>query len=154
MKRFLIATVLIAVIVGIMLYFVPKPNYADVLAYVEHEATVNIYCRKTDCDSVDTGLGHQVTCSVDDFKATLASCRNVDGYSVTFCGSVDEVFDILNRLQATAISCQQLNDLYVVCAYSRHLRGGVTLDGKQVNVQIAYRNNTVTVGYPLILGSY
>lgn len=154
MKRFIFATVLIVVIIGVMLYFVPQSTYDDVLNYGEYNATVNIYCRKTNCDSIDMGLGRQVTCSVEEFKTTVLSCDNVDGVSVSFDGSIQDLNAILVRLQATQVSVQQLDDLFVACYYSNRLQGGVTLDGKRVNLQIAYRDGTIIVGYPLILGSY
>lgn len=154
MKSFLFATVLIVVIVGVMLYFVPQSKYADIPNYSEYDATVNIYCRQTSCDSISTGLGYQVTCSVAEFKQTVSSCNQIDGVSVSFSGTADDVDAILARLQATAVSVQQLDGLYVACCVSNRLQGGVTLDGKRVNLQIAYSDGTITVGYPLILGSY
>ena len=154
MKRFLITTLLIAVIVGVMLYFVPQSKYADVRNYAEYNATVNIYCRATTLDSIDMGLGRQVTCSVDDFRKVVSNCNQIDGVSVSFNGSVEDVNAIINRLHATTVSVQQLDGLYVACCVSNRLQGGVTLDGKRVNLQIAYSAGTITVGYPLILGSY
>lgn len=154
MKRFLLATVLIVVIVGVMLYFIPQSTYSDVLSYAEYNATVNIYCRQSSCDSIDMGLGRQVTCSVAEFQTTVLSCGGVDGVSVSFDGSIQDLNAILDRLQATQVNAQQLGDLYVACYYSNRLQGGMTLDGKRVNLQIAFRNGTITVGYPLILGSY
>lgn len=154
MKRFLFAAVLIVVIIGVMLYFVPQSSYADILNYTEYNATVNIYCRQTSCDSIGTGLGRQVTCAVADFNKTLLSCDNIDGVSVSFDGTVQDLNAILRRLQATQVSAQQLDGLFVACYHSNRLQGGLTLDGKRVNLQIAIHDDTITVGYPLILGGY
>lgn len=154
MKRFLFVTVALVAILGAMLYFVPQSTYSDVLNYADCNAVVNIYCRQTACDSVNTGLGRQVTCAVDDFTQIFAKCSNVDGLSVRFDGDLNDVDKIVNRLQAKVVSCQQLDDLLVLCCASPVLKGGVTLDGKRVNVQIALCGGTVTVGYPLILGDY
>ena len=154
MKRFLFATILIVVIIGAMLYFVPQSTYDDVLSFADRNAVVNIYCRQTSCESISTGLGYQVTCNVDDFAHTLASCSKLAGLSVRFEGNADDVDAIINRLQATVVSCQQLGGLYVFCCESPRLQGGVTIDGNRVNVQIALNGGAVTVGYPLILGDY
>lgn len=154
MKRFLLLAALIAVIIGLMLYFIPKPAQNEVSNYADKGAIVNIYCRQASCNALDLGLGYQVACSVSDFPSTLAYCSDVDGFSVSFKGNSNDVSAIMRRLQAKQVSCQQLGDLYVVCCYSPRLQGGVTLDNKQVNMQIAYCNGAVTVGYPLILGSY
>lgn len=154
MKRFVFAAILIVVIIGAMLYFVPHSTYEDVLNFADCNAVVNIYCRQTSCKSIATGLGYQVTCNVDDFTQTLASCSKVDGLSVRFEGTAEDVDAIINRLQATVVSCQQMGDLYVFCCNSPCLQGGVTIDGNRVNVQIALSSGAVTVGYPLILGDY
>lgn len=154
MKRFLLTTVLIATLIGVMLYFVPRPMQSDVLSYAEYDPAVVVYCRKTSRNAVNTGLGYQVGCSVTDFSDTLADCGDVDGVSVTFAGSFDDVERELNRLRAQNVSVQQLDGLYVACFYSPLIRERAVIDGKLVNVQIAYRDGTVTVGYPLILGAY
>lgn len=154
MKRFLFTTALIAVIIGVMLYFVPKPMQADVNSYADRNAVVSVYCRNTDLEYVDMGLGRLVTCTVSDFEATIANCDGVDGVSIAFKGSFGDIDAVVKRLNARNVNSQQLGDTYVACYYSSLIRDRAVVDGKEVNVQIAYRNGTVTVGYPLILGSY
>lgn len=154
MKRFLLTAVLIAVVIGVMLYFLPASPYTDVYNYSEYNAVVNIYCRQTSCEAIDTGLGYQTSCSVSDFQRIIARCNGVDGVSVSFAGTEKDVQAIVRRLHADIVSVQQLDGLYVACLSASRLQGGVILEGKRVNAQIAYRNGVVTVGYPLILGSY
>ena len=91
MKRFLLTTVLIAATLGVMLYFIPRPMQADISNYAQYDATVNVYCRKTSSDCIDLGLGYQVTCSVNDLTAVLSKCKSVDGLSVTFAGTFNDV---------------------------------------------------------------
>lgn len=154
MKRFWITAVLIVVVVGAMLCFVPQSMSKDALNYVQYNPTVNVYCRKTSLSSIDLGLGRQVTCTLADLADTLANCDNVDGISVCFDGTAADVCAIVNRLHAAEVNCQQLDDMFVACYYSPLIRERATIDGKSVNLQIAYHNGTITVGYPLILGSY
>lgn len=145
---------MVVAVIGAMLYRMPASKYDDVSSYAQYDAVVEIYCRRTTLSSVDMGLGRKVTCSVDDFAQAFAQCTNVDGLSVRFNGDVWDVDDIVNRLQAKVVSSQQLDDLLVICCVSPRLQGGVNIDGNRVNVQIALSDGTVTVGYPLILGSY
>lgn len=154
MKRFLFVSVLLIVILGVMLYFVPHTMQDDVSSFARYNPSINVYCRKTTLDYIDLGLGCQVTCSSDNLKYTLANCVDVDGVSVTFAGTVADVQTTVNRLMANKVSSQQLNGMTVACYYSPLIRERVLIDGKPVNVQIAYNNGTVTVGYPLILGGY
>ena len=154
MKRFLFTTVLIVAVIGVMLYFTPRSMRDDVFGYADCNATVNIYCRAANTESIDTGLGRQVTCPLSSYKTILSACRDVDGISVTFDGTAADVNAIVSRLRATEVSRQQLDGMVVVCFYSPLIRERVTIDGAPVNVQIAYSQGTITVGYPLILGSY
>lgn len=153
MKRFIVATLLVAVVLGAMLYFMPRSMYGDVLSYAD-DAQVTIYCRHTELSGIDTGLGRMVTCSVESLGDTLRSCANVDGLSVCFSGDMQDVATVIARLKADVVSVQQLGNLYVACLHSPRLSGGVIIDGKLVNAQIAYCCGSVTVGYPLILGEY
>ena len=154
MKRFLFTAVLIVAIVGVMLYFTPRSMQTDVFSYARYNPTVSVYCRETKSNAIDLGLGRQVTCSLCDYKETLAECSGVDGVSFTFCGTPDDVADVVSRLRAQPVCSQAFDGLTVACYYSPLIRQCVTIDGRSVNVQIACRDGVVTVGYPLILGSY
>ena len=45
-------------------------------------------------------------------------------------------------------------DNIVMVTLGTGVGGGVILDGKRVNCQIAYRDGVISVGFPLILGDY
>ena len=117
-------------------------------------ATVSIYCRKTDLDCIDMGSGKIVECNVSDFNNALEHCQDVDGFSVSFSGTDKDVERIIRLFKLKVTSTLDINGLQIVCGNSSKLTGGVTLDGQRVNLQIAYKDGTVTVGSPLILGSY
>ena len=153
MKRFFVTFVLTTVIVGVLTYFMPRG--LDV--YVEEisaDATVSIYCRSTDLDCIDMGSGRIVQSSVADFDRALAHCECVDGFSVRFNGTKQDVKRIVQLFNIKVTSTLDIDGLQIVCGNSNKLTGGVTLDGAKVNVQIAYKDGTVTVGSPLILGDY
>ena len=126
-------------------------------AYAEQisaDATVSIYCRATDLDCIDVGSGKIVRCSVAEMDSALARCRDLDGFSVSFCGTYNDVERVAQLFNVKVTSTLNLDGLLVLCGNSPKLTGGVTLDGARVNVQIAYKDGTVTVGCPLILGEY
>lgn len=155
MKRFLFAVVLITVIIGVMFYFTPRSAFTEVFNYAaERNAVVNIYCRSANGECINLGAGYQVTCSADSFGSVIKNCNGIDGISVSFEGSMNDVAELTEHLKAESVSSQKLGDLYVACFNSPCLKRGVTLDGKRVNLQIAYSSGVITVGYPLILGSY
>ena len=117
-------------------------------------ATVSIYCRNTDVENIDMGGGKIVRCNVANFASTLAHCEEVDGFSVSFSGAEQDVARIADIFNLKVTSALNLDGLVIVCGNSAKLVGGVVLDGARVNLQIAYKDGTVTVGSPLILGDY
>ena len=131
----------------------PK-NFNNYVADITSCGTVSIYCRSTELDSIDIGTGKIVQCSVDELGSTLTKCRGVDGVSVTFEGTEEDVIRVTKLLNIQVVSDYMLDGLVVTCGASARIRGGVVVDGNAVNVQIAYNNGTVTVGSPLILGDY
>ena len=153
MKRFIVTLILSTVIVGVLTYFMPKglDNYVQ---EISSAATVSIYCRDTDVESIDMGSGKIVKCSAADFSGMLSHCKDVDGFSVSFTGTLHDVERIAQLFNLNVTSTLNLDGLQIVCGNSRKLTGGVKLDGEAVNLQIAYKDGTVTVGSPLILGDY
>ena len=153
MKRFVVMLLLTVVIVGVLAYSMPK----GLEVYVEEisaDATISIYCRDTSLKSIDMGSGKIVQCDVADFNSALARCNDIDGFSVSFNGSEQDVQRIAQMFSLNVTSTLNLDGLRVVCGNSKKLTGGVLLDGARINLQIAYKDGLVTVGSPLILGSY
>ena len=153
MKRFLVTLALTSVIVAVLIYSMPK-GLEDYAEQISSFATVSIYCRSTDMDCIDIGSGKIVQCNVSDLNYALARCKDVDGFSVSFGGTEADIERIVTQFDVKVTSTLNLDGLYVVCGNSARLTGGVVLDGNAVNLQIAYKDGIVTVGSPLILGSY
>ena len=155
MKRFIVATILTVVIVGVLAHFMPR-DFTEYLGELDANATVTIYCRQTNLDGIDMGGGcvYKVQCTAANFFATAAQCHNIDGVSVSFDGSFEDVTALLQFFRLQVSSEFEQDGLYVVCGRSGKIQNGV-FDGSQVvNLQIAYRNGVVHIGSPLILGDY
>ena len=153
MKRFLIVIALLVVMLGVMLYFAPKP-FQNVVSQLAPEGTVFVYCRETSLAATDMGNGYLVECQVETIAETLDSCACVDGISVRICGDAQTFSKLQQQLGLVVCSVQQLDNLHVVCGRSNKVLGGVLLDGKIVNIQMAFDGETITLGYPLILDSF
>lgn len=153
MKRFIVTLILTTVIAGVLTYSMPK-DFDYYVADICADGIVSVYCRTTELDGIDMGNGKIVECSVAGLHETLSKCRNIDGVSVTFDGTMADVTRIVDLFGLDIVSVYDLDGLHVVCGVSNKVKGGVSLDGEMVNVQIAYKDGVVTVGNPLILGSY
>ena len=153
MKRFIVTTILTLIIAGLLAHFMPR-NFESYLTEFDADATVAIYCRQTDLDCVDMGGGYKVECKAKDFAATVARCKDVDGISVSFVGSYDDVSQLCEFFGLKISSEFEQDGLYVVCGNSAKIRDGVIDGNTLVNLQIAYKDGVVHVGSPLILGDY
>ena len=155
MKRVLVASLLFAVVVGVMLYFMPQSYSQQILGVVKNKnAEITVYCRETTLQSVDLGFGKMISCNADNFTDVLFKCGKIDGVSASFNGTYDEFVKLQKDLDLKNTETQNLNEVYVVCGRCDNIGGGVIVDGNYVNCQIAYSHGTITVGFPLILGSY
>ncbi len=152
MKRFVVVFILVAVIAAVLTYTMPRKF--ETVANSLGDGTASIYCRSTSLPSVDMGNGRIVECDASKLGEALTMCSEIDGISVSFCGTANDAERIAVRLVVAEVSRQDIDGLTVICGYSAKISGHVWLDGKQVNIQIAYNKGTVTVGSPLILGSY
>ncbi len=152
MKRFILTCALTIVVIAALLYTMPT-DFAKYAASIS-DGEVCIYCRDTSLSYVDMGCGRIVRCSTSGLNEALGKCCGVDGISFSFTGSVSDMERIARRFSMRDISLQHPDGLTVMCGYSPKIRGGLCVDGRMVNMQIAYRDGTITVGSPLILGSY
>ena len=153
MKRFFVTTILTVVIAGVLVYCMPRSfdNYVNKLGA---DANVTIFCRQTELDCVDTGLGFKVQCSAAEFTAIAAECQGIDGVTVSFAASFEEVQRLCKFFGLQVSSTYEQEGLFVVCGKSPKLSGGVMIDGELVNLQIAHKDGIVHLGSPLILGDY
>ena len=139
---------LAAVLVGGLACFAPR----NIVSYFACADEYIVYCRMTDLPCLDNGLGKEVH-SGGDIEETLARCDCVDGVTVRLPVGTD-VETIVARLAVNVCSSQKIANVYVFCGYSPLVKGGITVDGQRINVQIAVTEYGVFVGSPLLLGSY
>ena len=74
------------------------------------------------------------------------------GFMLTFTGKKEDVDFLLN--EAKIIKVENSDNVENFYAYTCGLVHSVFIDGKKVNFQIAINKNTITIGSPIILGSY
>ena len=111
-----------------------------------------VYCRSYDGEAMDNGIAKVVQVT-DDVAQVLYSARYVDGVTAVLPSDTD-VGRLLTKLRANVLSTSKCGDIVEYCCYSPVVRGGVTVDGQTVNVQIAVTDVGVYVGVPLLLGAY
>lgn len=135
-----------------MLHFMPQ-RFENAIPQTSN-ATCYVYCRNTSEQAVNVGYGYIVKCSACELKRVISNCSNVDGVSVSIKASEEEFWQIVALCDITNPVVEEFASLVTVCGYSRKLTGGTRIDGRLVNVQLAYSDGVAYVGSPLILGSF
>ena len=111
---------------------------------------------------IRNGAGVIADAPAEKAAALRRGFSDIKGESVSFDGKDSDALDIIRLYRARIINRESLpldnvgNSILIIYGCSKLLAKGVTLDGNQINIQIAVNSLTgkVTVGTPLILGSY
>ncbi|MCL2755455.1 MAG: YwmB family TATA-box binding protein [Firmicutes bacterium] len=77
----------------------------------------------------------------------------IDGESIVLDNFIHPN-QILRQLGYTQISSQQSANLFTIYAYSSRGRDFIRKDNNRINLQVAVRDGRVTIGWPVILGSF
>lgn len=121
------------------------------------EGTYSFYCAGSQdiSGSVAVGTGSIVTCRAKDYKSVRNALAGVAGesFSIEQSDPVD-LANILAVLKVEQVRSETVDGIYIIYGFSNLLVRGVNLSGAKINVQIAVSANRITVGTPLILGSY
>ena len=80
--------------------------------------------------------------------------KNIRGESVSLKKENFDLNEFLSDMNAEVVFVEQTEEMNLYYAYSPNLKYKKIVDGRLVNVQIAIAKERVTVGSPLIFGSF
>jgi hypothetical protein len=103
---------------------------------------------------LDNGVGSIVICSIENCQSVKRQIENISGESVSFYADYDYFENSINLLDAKIVFYEQIDNMRLVYAFSSKIGGYVRVNNQKVNLQLVYKNGTVTIGTPIILGSY
>ena len=154
-KRFIV----FLLIIGCVAVIVPQSNFLQVVA-IYQDAEYCFYVNSLpvrlspQADVVANGSGYIVAVSGQYADVVFKELNKIEGYSFKFEGSANGAEKVLAGLRASVVSKEELGDISLCYAYSGLINNFITLDDTKINIQIALRDGFVTVGIPLILGSF
>ena len=96
-----------------------------------------------------------VRCEANYVSSVRNCLSDVLGESVVVKNpSKEQVKKILNYLQNKTFRSENIDETHIVYAYDETLNRYIMLDGQKTNIQVAMKNDTITIGYPLIFGDF
>ncbi|HEY8423257.1 MAG TPA: hypothetical protein VIL23_00675 [Clostridia bacterium] len=155
MKRFLLFLAFILIFAGLGVaeqdLLLLRKKYSDMK--VVFFTTDSAQIKSDDC--AYNGIYYEVYCDANNAKKVKNALGNIQGMSVSFKGSIKDVDYILELYKVKVVSETRQGQLLCICGYSELIyTPAVKVGDHFVNIQLALRENTVTAGAPLILGSF
>ncbi len=79
----------------------------------------------------------------------------IRGESVTIESASNELLEeLLTKYGATVVKVEEFLDGVSYYCYSPKLKGGLVIDGRMVNLQVAVKGERTVLGTPIIFGGY
>ena len=117
--------------------------------------TLNSLENVDDCHYVKNGEGGIITLEKDELNLLdLFDIGTMYGKSIEFEANKKAYSNILSGLNFKVIKKENFENFETIYGYNENFGKSVSLFGKDVNIQIAKRGDVVSVGFPIILGSY
>lgn len=108
------------------------------------------------CTTTKNGNGFLICCSTQNANKIFSNLdkSKICGESVCFENQNFNLKKLLHTFQAKVVKTESTENIYIVYAFSPKFFDYVLIDGKKVNLQIAQSKQKITIGTPLILGSF
>lgn len=140
--------------------FVLLPNKSPIFALSSgKEYEYCFYSRSevidiNDATIVKNGNVNFIKCSGENAKKVKSQLINLDGESVTFQGTKNDALKFIHQFNYEIVYSEMVGKIFTLYAYSPQISNCVYVNNQKVNLEVAVTNSTVTVGTPVILGSY
>ena len=95
-----------------------------------------------------------VESDVEHCKQVKSELHSINGQSLSFEGDSELYNQLIAYLFHNVVLTENVSNVKCCYGYNNKLNNFITIDGKTINIQIALNNNKITIGTPVILGSY
>lgn len=155
MKKFLIFVIF-------MIAFIAINEGEEVysLNQLEYDGVYSCYAQGvSDCvpsfiNVVSSGSGKIISTNSDDACDIKDYVKGeVYGESICIKGTYDDFLNITKKMNIKVVMKEQFDNLTSIYGFGR-FGESVCVNGKLVNIQIAYSGDYIVIGCPVILGSY
>ena len=103
---------------------------------------------------IKNGNSFIVNTNVSNADSVRNNINNIQGESVTFNGTYNDYVTLKTKLFNKFCFDEELLSIKTCYGYNNNLNNSISIDGNVVNIQLAYNNGNITIGTPVILGSY
>lgn len=132
-------------------------KFIDLCSYYNN-ASLSVFCEnyiEPNDDlfvAIKNGDSYIIQTKANKASEVLKFLTNCSGFMLTFNGTKENIKNLLSEIKI--IKTEKSADIEIFYAYTCGLLYSTVIDGKKVNFQVAINKNVITIGSPLILGSY
>lgn len=95
-----------------------------------------------------------ITCDSNDVYKIKPQLVDVQGESLSFLGTKNDALNYLNNFNHNVVLSEIIENIVVIYAYCPQIENYVYVNNEKVNIQLAFNDGKITVGTPMILGSF
>ena len=95
-----------------------------------------------------------VTSDIKKGQEMADSLGNIVGISASFKGDYDDFTREIKKCKVAVQQEESVGNVHIIYGISENCGKPTYANGMNINFQIAIRDNVITVGTPLIMGSY
>lgn len=141
----------------LLVFCAPEFTLADTLNKQDGQFYIYTYQYKEieNTSIVKNGANYIISCPLNLSKSVLHKLNksSITGVSAEFRGTMQSTMQLKNALKLCIVYEETLENTLFIYGYSPAFREYTTYNNYKINVQIAYKDDTVKIGVPLILGS-
>ena len=97
---------------------------------------------------------YMVTSDIKKGQEMADSLGNIVGISASFKGDYDDFTRVIKKCKVAVQQEESVGNVHIIYGISENCGKPTYANGMNINFQIAIRDNVITVGTPLIMGSY
>lgn len=136
------------------------PNKSPIFAFTVYgNAEYFFYTKKltqtiSNVKITQNGTMNIISCKSSEAQSVKPQIANLEGESITFLGTKNDALNYLNRYNHKVVFSEVLENIVIIYAYCPQIENFVFVNNEKVNIQLAYNSGKITVGTPMILGSF
>ena len=125
-------------------------NYTNAVSTYYTNSEVNV----KNATVIKNGNSYLVQSDIKNCESLKKEIENIQGQSISLNGTYSDYLFIKEKLLDSTIIEEELYNIKTCYGYNNKLTKSVKIDNKNINIQVAFNNNKIVIGSPVILGSY
>lgn len=151
---------LLFIIASIMCIDINQKSFLQVIK-LPNNSTYSVFVGKDYIPCID-GISSIKNGSVNILSCTSSLAKDLKksidedilGESLSFNGDKKDFLNYLNSIDMKIVYVENFDNIYSIYGYCKNLKNTLYLSYGKVNLQLSFSNGTITVGNPVIIGSY